>query len=46
MMWGVLAGQVLILKSGRKPWQKIRALAVPGVVGVLIGYPLNPDLDL
>jgi len=39
-MWGVLAGQVL--KSGRTPWQKIRALAIPGIIGVVIGYSLNP----
>jgi predicted acyltransferase len=39
-MWGVLAGQVL--KSSRTPWQKIRTLAIPGVLGVVIGYSLNP----
>ena len=39
-MWGVLAGQVL--KSGRTPWQKIRALAIPGLIGVVVGFSLNP----
>ena len=39
-MWGVLAGQVL--KSGRAPWQKIRTLAIPGLIGVVVGYSLNP----
>jgi predicted acyltransferase len=39
-MWGVLAGQVL--KSSRTPWRKIRALAIPGVIGVVLGYSLNP----
>jgi predicted acyltransferase len=39
-MWGVLAGQVL--KSSRAPWQKIRLLAIPGLMGVVAGYSLNP----
>ncbi len=39
-MWGVLAGQVL--KSSRTPWQKIRILAIAGVIGVVAGYALNP----
>ncbi len=39
-MWGVLAGQVL--KSSRTPWQKIRLLAIPGLIGVVVGYSLNP----
>jgi len=39
-MWGVLAGQVL--KSARAPWQKIRTLAIPGLIGVVVGYALNP----
>lgn len=39
-MWGVLAGQVLI--SSRTWWQKIRTLAIPGLIGVVVGYSLNP----
>jgi predicted acyltransferase len=39
-MWGVLAGQ--LLKSGRPAAQKIRILAIAGVVGVAAGYALNP----
>ena len=39
-MWGVLAG--LVLKSGRDPWQKIRTLVIPGVIGVIAGYALDP----
>ncbi len=39
-MWGVLAGQVL--RSGRSPAQKIRALAIPGIIGLILGYGLDP----
>ena len=39
-MWGVLAGQVL--KSSRTSVQKIRLLVIPGLIGVVVGYALNP----
>ena len=39
-MWGVLAGQVL--KSNRAPLQKIKVLALAGLIGVVAGYGLNP----
>ncbi len=39
-MWGVLAGQVL--KSGRLPLQKIKILAVAGLIGIVAGYGLDP----
>jgi predicted acyltransferase len=39
-MWGVLAGQVL--KSGRAPYQKIKVLMIAGLIGVIVGYALNP----
>lgn len=39
-MWGVLAGQVLM--STRRPWQKIRILAIAGAIGAVAGYSLNP----
>ena len=39
-MWGVLAGQVL--KSSRASFQKIRILAIAGLIGVVVGYGLNP----
>jgi predicted acyltransferase len=39
-MWGVLAGQVLM--SSRTYLQKIRLLAIPGLIGVVVGYALNP----
>lgn len=39
-MWGVLAGYVL--KSSRSSWNKIKALVVPGVIGVIVGFSLNP----
>jgi predicted acyltransferase len=39
-MWGVLAGQVL--KSGRPPLQKIKVLAIAGLIGVVAGYALDP----
>ncbi len=39
-MWGVLAGQVLM--SQRLPKQKIRILVIAGVIGLIIGYALDP----
>jgi predicted acyltransferase len=39
-MWGVLAGQ--LLKSSRTPWQKIRTLILPGIIGVIVGFSLSP----
>jgi predicted acyltransferase len=39
-MWGVLAGQ--LLKSSRAPLQKIKILAGAGLIGIVVGYGLNP----
>ncbi len=39
-MWGVLAGQVL--RSSRPSLQKIKLLAAAGVIGLVVGYGLNP----
>jgi len=39
-MWGVLAGQVLM--SQRLPKQKIRILLIAGVIGLMVGYALDP----
>jgi len=39
-MWGVLAG--CVLKSSRTHWNKIKTLVIPGVIGVTIGFSLNP----
>lgn len=39
-MWGVLAGNVL--KSGRMPMEKIKVLVIAGLIGVVIGYGLDP----
>ena len=39
-MWGVLAGQVLM--SSRTALQKIRLLLIPGVIGVVVGFAINP----
>ena len=39
-MWGVLAGQVL--KSSREPMKKIKTLVIPGIIGVIVGFSLNP----
>jgi predicted acyltransferase len=39
-IWGVLAGQLLM--SQRRPDKKLMILAIAGVLGVLIGYGLNP----
>jgi predicted acyltransferase len=39
-IWGVLAGQLLM--SQQKPGKKLMILGIAGVLGVLIGYGLNP----
>src|SRR2546427_8833036 len=39
-MWGVLAGQ--LLTSERSPGQKIKTLVIAGLIGVVVGYALNP----
>jgi predicted acyltransferase len=39
-MWGVLAGQ--LLRSGRTVGQKIKTLVTAGLIGVIVGYALNP----
>ena len=39
-MWGVMAG--LILKSERLDLQKIKILLIAGLIGVVLGYALNP----
>ncbi len=39
-IWGVLAGQ--LLRSTRKPNQKLILLLIAGVIGVAVGYGLNP----
>jgi predicted acyltransferase len=43
-MWGVLAGQVL--QSSRAPLQKIRILVIPGLIGVVVGFTLNPWIPM
>jgi predicted acyltransferase len=39
-MWGVLAGR--LLKSQRAPAEKIRILVIAGLIGLAVGYGLNP----
>ena len=39
-IWGVLAGQLLM--SQRKAGQKLKILLIAGVIGVVVGYGLNP----
>ncbi len=39
-MWGVLAGQ--LLRSTQSPSRKIRVLLLAGVIGLTIGYALDP----
>lgn len=39
-MWGVLAGQVL--KSNRSELKKLKILFIAGLIGIVIGYTLNP----
>jgi len=39
-IWGVLAGQLLI--SQRKPYEKIKIMVISGIVGLVVGYGLDP----
>jgi predicted acyltransferase len=39
-IWGVLAG--MVLKSDRTPGQRIKTLVLPGILGVIVGFSLNP----
>lgn len=39
-MWGVLAGQ--LIKTQRTDWQKVKILLLAGLIGIVIGYALNP----
>ncbi|NWG13430.1 MAG: DUF5009 domain-containing protein [Acidobacteria bacterium] len=39
-MWGVLAGQ--LLRNTKSPGRKIKALVLAGVVGLAVGYALDP----
>jgi predicted acyltransferase len=39
-VWGVLAGYVLM--SGRTPARKIRILLIAGLIGLVVGYGLDP----
>lgn len=39
-IWGVMAGY--LLKSERSPVDKIKILVIAGIIGVVIGYGLNP----
>ncbi len=43
-MWGVLAGQVI--RSARLPMQKLKILGLAGVIGLVVGYALDPALVL
>jgi predicted acyltransferase len=39
-MWGVMAGQ--IIRSERKDLQKIKIIIIAGIIGLVIGYGLDP----
>jgi len=39
-IWGVMAGQLLMSK--REPFQKIKILVIAGLIGVLVGYSMDP----
>ena len=39
-IWGVLAGQ--LMQSDRMPFQKLKILAVAGLIGLAVGYGLSP----
>jgi len=40
VIWGVLAGKLLM--SSKEPYQKIKILVAAGVIGLIIGYGLDP----
>ena len=39
-MWGVIAG--LVLKSSRPEYEKLKLITVSGIIGVVLGFLLNP----
>lgn len=39
-IWGVLAGQVL--RSSKSPVERIKFLAIPGLIAIIVGYALDP----
>ena len=39
-IWGVLAGNLLI--SDKESMKKFKALAIAGIIGIIIGYAMNP----
>jgi len=39
-MWGVMAG--IVLRSDRRAMQKVKTIAVAGLIGVVLGYGLDP----
>jgi predicted acyltransferase len=40
VIWGVLAGKLLM--SNKEPYQKIKILVIAGIIGLIIGYGLDP----
>jgi len=43
-IWGVIAG--MILMNEWKPRKKIQTLAIAGIIGVVIGYAMNPYIPI
>jgi len=43
-MWGVLAGQ--LLKSEKPVMQKVRILIITGLLGIFLGYALDPVIPI
>lgn len=43
-IWGVLAGKLLM--SDQTPYKKIRTLLIIGVIGVIIGFSMNPIIPI
>lgn len=40
VIWGVLAGKLLM--SNKEPYQKIKILVAAGIIGLIVGYGLDP----
>jgi predicted acyltransferase len=43
-IWGVIAG--MILMNDWMPAKKVRTLAIAGIIGVIIGYAMNPFIPI
>jgi predicted acyltransferase len=43
-IWGVIAG--MLLMNDWKPYKKIKILLITGVIGLIVGYSMNPFIPI